>query len=111
MIKPQLDLEFSQAARDAGMAQAIDHADQVIPNWRDNAMDLFRTYVNQSPGTFMMEDFRLWVCDKISDPPSNRAFGAIAKSACRAGLIVQVGFAPVKSVKGHCGIVGVWKKA
>lgn len=97
--------------RDAGMQQAIDHADEVDDKWSERAYHYLATFVNYHREPFMAEDFRAY-CEKykLPDPPSLRAFGGIIARAAKAGLIRRVGFKNVTNARAHCTPAAVWQR-
>lgn len=76
-------IESEKAAR-AGMQQAVEHADAVVPNWKDTTFQLFVTEFLPQHKRFLAEDFRAWLAvnkPSYDFPPSNRAFGGIMLKA------------------------------
>lgn len=110
MTANQLDLNFSRAARDKGIKQAADHADQVHDSWSERAYGHFITFVSLQKGSFRIEQYREWVKDILPSPPSDRAYGAIAVRAVKAGLIKRVGYESVCNVRAHRTPVSVWQR-
>lgn len=99
--------------RDAGMQEAVDHADDVTPQWSQKAFNLFIQYTKEyrPRHQFQAEDFRVW-CEqgkKIPDPPSKRAYGSIMVMAAKRNLIRSIGHATVKNVTAHRCFATLWE--
>ncbi len=110
---PLFENEFipptGEQLRDAGINKAINHANSVTENWGDKAYVLFLQFIVDRTN-FKCEDFREWVKDKIDEPPSNRAFGAVIVRAAKAGKIKRIGFVNVTNPKAHKTPVSFWSK-
>ena len=107
-------LTAARAARDAGIQQAAQHAEEVNPRWGDRALDLLQDYIASSgrPQTFTSENFRTFAAAMdLPNPPHLRAFGAVFQRAARAGLIVKVGITESKAAHCHCAHVAAWRAA
>lgn len=104
----------SRLARDAGMAQALDHAEAVHEGWAEEAANALRMYIAAHPGKeFMAEDVREYAYDVLAVPypPHCRAWGSIIAKAARDGLIERVGIGPVKTASSHMANASVWRAA
>lgn len=102
-----------QRRRDAGIQQAIDHANDVTEQWSIKAFNLFLKYLKEYyPGKqFQAEDFRTW-CERdnrIPEPPSKRAYGAIVLRAAKQNLIKKAGHATVKNPTAHRCFATLWE--
>ena len=107
----QLDLFQSRKNRDDGMQRAVDNANDKHENWSEKAYDFLVQYCKSqgSLSTFMTEDVRsLWFEQDMPQPPSNRAWGSIARRAVKNGLIKKVGIGPVKNPKANCAYASIW---
>ena len=95
------------------MEQALSHADQVSPAWRDRAYEVLKAYVEQHPHEqFFGEDVREWAYAQgdLPEPPHARAWGGIIAKAAKAGVIVQHGIGQVKNPKAHRANAAIWMK-
>jgi hypothetical protein len=103
----QIDLDFSRAARDRGMAQALDHAEREEPTWGDLAFAFLKRYAARH-ATFISEDVsdasREW---GMIQPPTDRAWGPIYCRAAKAGIIVRDGTGV--SRRRHASICPRWR--
>ncbi len=107
----QLDIFQATIERDAGMQQAIDHANAVVEKWSDRAMVFLKKYIKLNNGGFMAEDVRMFAeLMDFPSPPSARAWGSIMTRARREGLIVGIGYGKTKSKKAHRTPAGIWMK-
>ena len=95
-----------KALKDQGMQQALEHADAVVDDWSERALEMLVNYPEQS---FMAEDLREWAYKQgLPHPPSERAWGGIIGKARNKGLIMHGGFASVKNQKAHCTPASIW---
>lgn len=108
MTAQQMELGWQGAQ--AGMLAALNHADYVHAEWGVKAAQCFATYVTLFGDTpFMTEDVRDWSEQNgLPPPPDRRAWGAVASSARRAGLVNSLGYAPQKSANAHRAPKTLW---
>lgn len=102
----------ARAARDAGIEQAAQHAEEVTPRWGDQALELLQDYIASTgrPQTFTSEDFRVFAAAMdLPQPPHLRAYGSVFKRAANFGLIVKVGITESKATHCHCAHVAAWR--
>lgn len=105
---PKREMSAKEAAAD-GMARAVEHANQVEPEWSDKAGALLRQYAERH-SEFMTEDVRVWAHENgLEYPPDPRAWGAVANRAVRAALIQRIGFRPTKIRPAHATPRPVWR--
>jgi len=104
--------ETGEALRDEGMKQAIDHAEQEVPNWADLAYQKLREFVLAYPHLeFMAENVRSWSHHRgLPYPPHKRAWGGVMAKAAKSRLIIKVGMGQVKNPTAHCANANVWRK-
>ena len=101
--------------RDAGIKQAIDHANEVIPEWSDRAYEVVQDFLKISPLAkigFMGEELRLWAHQDggLPQPENLRAWGGVVRKAASHGLIEKVRIDTVKNPKAHAANAAVWRK-
>lgn len=105
----QLDIFIDgNKLKEQGIAQALNHADAVCPNWRAKAYNFMLDYMRHHK-KFMVEDVRTAALYTVPKPPSNRAWGGIVKMAISNGLIKRIGFKAVKNPKAHGTPATVWQ--
>jgi|TARA_B110000908_G_scaffold160153_1_gene203087 hypothetical protein len=97
-----------EVLRDEGIKQSIDNANKSVDNWGDKAYAILIEYIRYKE-YFMTEDIREYYSDRIEEPPSNRAWGAVVLKAKRNGLIKSNGFSSVKNPKAHKTPATLWK--
>lgn len=101
----------ARAARDQGMQQALEHAEEVTPNWSETAYQYLVNFTLNSTGTFISED----VSDAAAKdpnfpaPPTDRAWGSIYLKAERAGWIKRAGYG--RSRRRHASVCIAWEAA
>jgi hypothetical protein len=101
----QISLFDGNPARDAGIQQAIDHAEKVSPGWKEAAIEYFRTYPGQ---VFMTEQVRAFAyANGFSHPPTEKAWGSVASEAASRGIIKSDGHGPVNNKRA---VAVRWKK-
>lgn len=107
----QLDIFKSSENRDQGIMKAVDHANAVVPNWKDCAHQLLQEFLSVHPGPFMAEDVRAYASQiDFPLPPHARAWGGVIMRAMNAGLIIQEGTGKVKNVKAHRANAAIWRE-
>lgn len=103
-----------QRLRDEGIQRAIEHADRENAGWSNRAANLFIEYMGLygKGHRFKTEDVRIYgkLNDKIEEPPSNRAWGSVARKIVASGLIKSAGQATVTNPKAHCAFATLWEK-
>jgi len=110
MIQPELDFKAAGALRDAGIMQAAEHADAVIENWSEIALQFLQTFLNTA-GEFMTEEVRLAAIGFVPEPPDARAWGSIIVKARKKGLIKKTGVRCKSDKCCHRGFGSVWIKS
>lgn len=106
-----LDAIEASQLRDEGIQKAIDHANDVTPDWSKRAYLFLLSFLGTHPGPFMMEEVRSHAA--LMDfplPPHARAWGGIIARAAKAGIVERVGIQKVKNIKAHCANAAVWIK-
>jgi hypothetical protein len=87
----------------AAAERAADHAGE---EWKDRAYSAFTDYARDHK-TFTTEDVRR--ASDVGEPPDNRAWGAVALRAKRAGVVRHIDFARVKDPCCHSNVVSLWE--
>lgn len=98
----QSDMADAIAKRDAGMASALQHAEDDAPGWGERAYQsltgVFRLFGSQD---ITMEDARCYAyATGLDVPDEQRAFGPVTQKLIRDGIIEPVGYAPAASSHG-----------
>jgi len=105
----QLDISFGKKLRDAGIAQAIDHADQYSAGWRQEVYEKLLLFLETRSEPFLAEEFREFAeANGIESPPSLRAYGAIIVRAAKEEKIRKVGYSQVTNARAHRANCSVW---
>lgn len=110
----QLIGSAGEALRDAGIAQAVDHANQECPSWSEKAYIALKEFLRRTPQrSFMTEEVRCWAHQEygLPRPPHSRAWGGIMARAAKHGLIRKIGITQVRNKTAHCANAAVWTKA
>lgn len=104
-----MSIDFARAARDEGIARAVDKAEREIEGWSDLALKYIRLYASQHRGErFIGLDVRLASISYGLIQPSNpKAWGGPLKRASTLGIIRRVGAAP--DPNRHCNLVPLWE--
>lgn len=105
----QLDLTLPKARelRDAGMKQALDHAEAVHDGWKNEAYTFLLQFAKEHR-EFQSED--VGDAHKAAghpQPPTRRAWGSLYVKAAREGYIVQDGTA--RSRLRHASLCPKWR--
>lgn len=108
----QSNLFEARQARDAGIEKAVTHANEVVPDWSEQAFEKLKEYLKCFPGEFMAETFRAEMAlQDFPLPPSARAWGGIIRRAASAGLIERVRLQQVTNKRAHLCYASVWRAA
>ena len=102
----------ARAARDAGILQAAEHAEEVCTGWGDKAYEALRVFAEgtRKGQPFTSEQVRSSIAAAfVPKPPHARAWGSVFQRAARNGLIQKVGVAQSEAVHCHMSYVGQWK--
>lgn len=111
MTNTQLPLPLSgKTLKEKGMAKALDTANKVIPGWGEECYRFFKIWIRKQRKPFKMESFRESIQGVISDPPSLRTFGAIARRAKKEGLIKHIDYTQTENPKSHAANCSLWAK-
>lgn len=107
MLQPEFDFEAARAARDAGMAQAAQHAEDLQPKWGELAIERIRAYAATHP-EFISEECTDWAAAQgFTSPADPRAWGAPFQKAARLGIIRKVGYGV--SQRRHLSPTPLWR--
>lgn len=107
----QLHINLSgKELKDSGILKAEINANRVNPGWSEQAYDYLKIFIRHRRTPFTIESFRASLKSYLPDPPSLRAFGALAVRAKREGLIKRVGFVQVENPKAHQANANLWMK-
>lgn len=103
-----LDFETARAQRDAGMSQAVQHAEDVCPKWGDRAYEFLCDFAKRHT-SFISEDVSdaTKLDPSFPQPPTDRAWGSIYRRAAKDRLIVQEGLG--RSRRRHASICPRWR--
>ena len=104
----QLTIDDAIQQAEAGMRQALDHAESDIPGWGELAYQRIVAYAKQH------ERFCGWMVVKAAAmdpafpaPPTEKSWGAPMKRAAHAGIIERVGTA--KDPNRHGNPIPLWQ--
>ena len=106
-MSAQLPIDFGRAARDDGLKRAAEHAGEP---WMDAAVADFARFV-KARGEATCEQWRLdWLTRGRPAPASHKAYGAVASTAARRGLVVNTRrYVQAVSEKTHAHPVPIWR--
>lgn len=99
-------MEFALAARDEGIRQSADHAEDVSPGFGEAAYTALTIYAGMA-GEFTSADFRAYLKSVGLSCEVPKALGAVFLRAARAGVIEKVGYA--KSAERHASPCPIWR--
>jgi hypothetical protein len=107
-LPPKRTRRTGPELRDAGMTQAIKHAEEVRSDWGARAFKFVEIFARRRI-EFRAEQVREYAEQKgLESPPSKRAWGAVISKAVRRKLIHKVRFEPCENPKAHSCNVVVW---
>lgn len=102
-------------ARDAGIKQAVTHAEQVHLGWTDKAVEAIRVYArcvkarNESFTAELIRSSIIGGC--VPTPPHLRSWGHAMREAAKKGYIQKVGIAQSLAPRSHMSYVSEWRAA
>lgn len=100
-------LESARTARDAGIEQAVSHADRKVAKWSDTAFAFLELYAMQH-AEFSGEDVSdAYEMAGYVSPPDFRAWGGVMKRGATHGVIERHPSKFAIRRKGHCS-PGPW---
>lgn len=95
--------------RDAGIKQAVDHANDVSPGWSERAYEALAAY-SRMHRTFTGEQVRSYASAiGLELPPDNRAWGGVFTRAAKRGLIRKQGYSTSHNPEAHMRPITVWE--
>jgi hypothetical protein len=107
----QLDISFGKKLRDAGIQQAVDHANEDSWYWSQKAYEKLLLFIENHPEPFLAEQARDYAeRSGLEIPPSLRSWGSIIVKAVKEGKIIRVGYSQVSNAKAHRANSSLWKK-
>jgi hypothetical protein len=104
----QMTIDSAIELRDRGIQQAVEHAEEITPNWKELALSFLETYAH-SHFNFAGEDIRAAAEGIVPTPPSLRAWGSVIKTAAMRGWIIQIGFHKCDNPKAHRANAARWQ--
>ena len=101
--------DAATVGRDIGIHQAVRHADSVDPSWSELALRYFTLYAGYNR-TFLTEEVRSTAEDAgFPVPPDERAWGSVARTAARRGIVAHAGYVASRQAQGHHGPRSLWQ--
>ena len=107
----QLSFDDYEAARarDVGMQQAVDHANEAVSGWSDEAYRWLKTYA-KSHKRFISEHATAWAAEQgFRSPTDPRAWGQVFRRGAKEGIIVRVGHGT--SLRRHKSPTPLWESS
>ena len=98
----------AETLRNLGISKALESAEKKSPGWNDTAFLALKDFVRRRRTPFLIEEVREWARE-VPNPPSKRAWGAVAVRAARAGIIEKAGFMLTTSPKSHRTPATLWQ--
>lgn len=105
-----MNRDLAQTGAEVGALVAASHAERESEGWTDQALQFFELYAQMQTDGFMTEDVRSWA-EKIGfpPPPDSRAWGYVAKTLARKGVVVASGHGKQRSSNCHGSFKTIWK--
>lgn len=97
--------------KEQGQLLALTNAGQ---EWTEQALSLLAAFLRDEAGdVFRWEEFRAYALfHGLPHPPSHNAWGPLATTACKRGMIVWTGeFDTARSARTHAHPVRLWRRA
>lgn len=99
------DLATAHAAAQAGMEQALRHAERESPDWAAVALAFVHKYA-RTHRTFVAEDCVAAAVEWGLACAQTKAYGPVLRSAARLGIITKIGYVPSRN--RHCSPTVQW---
>lgn len=97
-----MNLDQARAQRDAGMQQALEHAQRVDESWPEQAFRHLIDYA-ETHETFISHN----VTEGLPAPTDDRAWGNIFVRAAKVGIIKRIGYGV--SHRRHASPTPLWQ--
>lgn len=106
----QDDLRAARGLADEGIAAAVDHADDEVPGWSDIAYEFAKFYCRKHE-FIVFEAIAKEAYERklVPRPPSEQAWGAIARTCQKNEIIVKESTAVKRDPKSHASLTYLWK--
>lgn len=92
--------------KQAGMSQALAHADQVYPAWTERAVMAIARFAAAKKTSFMVEEVKAFA--DLPMPPTVNCWGAACNKAKSMGIISFVGYGRTSLPAAHSRVSGIW---
>lgn len=105
----QMNLNFSKIQRDQGAGRALENAGQT---WHERATDLAVRFLKAcgNDGALFEEVREYATLVGLPDPPSPNAWGAVALSLSKQGIVEKTGvYRASQAAKSHARSQPVWR--
>lgn len=99
---------WAEHARDTGVRQAAEHAEQDVAGWGDAAYDMLKRYARHN-SRFISENCTAWAAEQGFVTLVPKAWGQVFRRAAKDGLIVRIGSGT--SLRRHCSPTPLWSSA
>lgn len=99
-------MQDANTQKEIGQESVLRHADAVIPNWSDMAVETIRMTASIF-GTVTSEDVRIL----LPVPPHHNAIGSAFSTASKMGIIKRIGYRQSTSPAAHGRVIAVWEEA
>lgn len=96
-----------KSLKDEGMQRAADGAEGQHPGWCDMALEAFREYA-KTHNQFTTEQVRT-AMRQLPAPKELRAWGHVARRACKEAIVRKVGMVQAQSPTVHCMYVSLYE--
>jgi len=102
--------------KEQGIKQAIEHANQVHPDWSELAFEKAKlcliSFETRGVQEFQICDLRKAIdmfFTPLPEPSTKRAWGHISRLLRQANLIKVVGYKPTENLTAHNAIAAIYK--
>lgn len=101
--------QHAEAQRDAGIQQSVDHANEAVSGWSDEAYRWLHRYAKNNK-RFISEHATAWAAEQgFRSPTDPRAWGQVFRRGAKEGIIVRVGHAT--SLRRHKSPTVLWESS
>jgi len=101
-------IDVGEVLKQRGMYKALDYAEEVVNNFKEQALFFIMNYPKQ---VFKAEDVRDFAYShKMPRPPTERAWGSVMNEAKKMGIIKHIGYKKVDNPRAHKTPASLWEK-
>ena len=109
MIQTAIDFDAATLRAERGIQESADHADAIEEGWCFQALAMLTAFAAEHAEPFLIEEVRQYAAaHNLPPPPSDKAWGRVARMALSRKRIEKAGYAKAASSNGSPK--NLWRK-